>query len=212
MESAAIKIGEETLEITGQDQKEWIWLNGAANEELVNGQFVKSKLAGNLVRYQENYETGKSHRHEAHIHLGNGEKILFKTFEGFLKVEFIGESEKTLGGSMGILGTYPEGKRVGRDGESIIEDVNVYGQEWQVTAEEPKLFHSYDAAWVVPAGQQCAMPSQSTKKQALRRRRLAEGMPTKAAEKACAHLSGDDFKACVYDVLATQDTNMAGAW
>ena len=46
---------------------------------------------------------------------------------------------------MGILGTYPEGKRVGCDGKSVIKDVNVYGQEWQVTAEEPKLFHPYDA-------------------------------------------------------------------
>ena len=56
------------------------------------------------------------------------------------------------------------------------------------------------------------MPSQSAKKQALHRRRLAEGIPSQGGEKACAHLSEDDFKACVYDVLATQDTNMAGAW
>lgn len=47
----------------------------------------------------------------------------------------------------------------------------------------------------------------------LRKRRLAEGIETEAAEKACAHLADpSDHKVCVYDVLATQNTNMAGAW
>ena len=212
VESAVIKIGEETLEITGENQKEWLWLNGVANEELVNGKFTKTKLAGNLVRYLENVIPGKTHNHEAHIHLGHGEKILFKTYKGFLKVQFINGSETTLGGSRGILGTYPEGKRVGRDGFTVIEDVNDYGMEWQVKSSEPKLFHSYDAPWVVPASQYCSMPAQTAKKQALRKRRLEEGISTESAEEACSHLTGDDFTACIYDVIATQDTGMAGAW
>jgi len=213
VESAVIKIGDETLEITGQDQKEWIWINGIVNEELENGAWNEQhKLAGNLVRFKDNVQVGKAHRHEAHIILGGGEKIVFKSFDAFLKVEFMNESEATLAGSKGILGTYPEGLRVGRDGVTIIEDVNAYGQEWQVTSDEPKLFHSYDTPWVVASGNACAMPSSSAEKVALRRRRLASGIPTEVAEKACAHLSGADAKACVYDVLATQNTDMAGAW
>jgi len=211
VESAVIKMGDETLEIAGGDQGDWIWLNGAANGELGVGEWSKSTFAGNLLRLKQT--PGIVNRREAHIHLGNGEKILLKSFNTFLKVEFIKESEDTLGGSSGLLGTYPAGKRVGRDGESLIEDVNVFGQEWQVTAEEPKLFHSYSDAWVVPAGQKCAMPTETVAKQALRKRRLANGIPMEDAEKACAHLTdASDHKACVFDVIATQDENMAGAW
>ncbi|CAB9503866.1 Hemolysin-type calcium-binding [Seminavis robusta] len=43
-------------------------------------------------------------------------------------------------------------------------------------------------------------------------RRLSEGISEDVAEKACGHLSGDDKKSCIYDVLATQDTSMAKAW
>ena len=216
VESAVVKIGEETLEFTGQDQKEWMWLNGVANEDLVAAgdftKFTEATLAGNFLRYKETHKAGKPTNHEAHIHLGNGEKITLKSFQSFVKVEFVNGSEETLGGSRGILGTYPEGKRIGRDGFSVIEDVNDYGMEWQVTKEEPKLFHSYDDAWVVPASQYCEMPSESAKKQALRKRRLAEGISTEAAEQACSHLSGADFSACVFDVIATQNMDMAGAW
>lgn len=211
VESVVIKIGEETLEFTGQDKEEWLWLTGVASTG-DSDKFTEAKLGGNLVRYREHYRAGRPTNHEAHIFLGHGEKIMLKSFESFVKVEFINGSEETLGGSRGILGTYPDGKRLGRDGFTVMEDVNDYGMEWQVTKEEPKLFNSYDDAWVVPASQYCEMPSESAKKQALRRRRLAEGISTEAAEQACSHLSGADLSACVFDVIATQNTDMAGAW
>ncbi|CAB9499033.1 domain-containing protein [Seminavis robusta] len=206
--------GGEMYDFHGNAQEEGILLNGAAlvTETTTSDEWHFSKFAGRVLRYKS-VSANHRIRREAHLHLGNGEKIMFKTFADFVKVEFMNESDDTLKGSLGLLGTYPDGQRVGRDGATIMEDVNMFGQEWQVKPDEPKLFHSYTADWVVPAGQACAMPVDSIEKSQLRKRRLANGLVEEEVEKACAHLQDpSDHKACVFDVIATQDPAMAGAW
>ena len=106
---------------------------------------------------------------------------------------------------------------VGRDGKTPIEDVNEFGQEWQVLEEDGQLFHTYEGA--VQAPQQCILPDAlddgiSEGMAQLRGRRLGEdSVTTDQAEEACAHLEDPaEQKACIYDVLATQDLGMAGAW
>ena len=211
VETAVIQIGDQTLEVTGgEHNKEWFRINGVANSPMEEKKWIKHNLAGLVLRTRQN-----GFRREAFIYLGNGERIGLSAYYDFVKVDIKGEEgSEHYTGSHGLLGRFPDGKRVGRDGETFIEDVNAYGQEWQVTAEEPKLFHSYSDEWVVPAGQSCAMPEETEAKVALRRRRLADGMPMEEAEKACEHLKQfeDDFKACVFDVIATQDTKMAAVW
>ena len=203
VESAVLKIGEETMEI----QQDQFHLNGQPVKLEEN--WVVGHFSGLVTRYGK-VEGGNT---EAHIQIGDGEKILMKTYKGFVKVSIAKEGSEKYKGSHGLLGRFPDGKRVARDGVTFIEDVNAFGQEWQVTVDEPKLFHSYDDAWVVPAGQKCAMPDSSPAKQQLRQRRLANGMETETAEAACAHLE-DEFsrKGCVYDILATQDMDMVGAY
>ena len=135
-----------------------------------------------------------------------------KTYNDFVKVE-LGQDRSMYKGSRGMLGRFPDGKRVGRDGETFIEDVNAFGQEWQVRPDEPKLFHTYEGDWIIPAGQKCAMPTETLEKKELRARRLADGMSMAQAEQACVHLTDPmDHKACVFDVIATQDVNMAAVW
>ena len=205
VEAAVLKIGEETVEI----QQDQLHINGeAVDMTTVTDEPTVTKMAGLTLRYMR-----VGGNIEAHVYLANGEKILLKTYKGFVKVQLAKEGSEQYRGSHGLLGRFPDGKRVARDGETFLEDVNEFGQEWQVQVGEPKLFHTYDDAWVVPAGQKCAMPDASAAKQQLRQRRLANGLETEAAEKACAHLeSADDRKACVYDVISTQDMDMAGAW
>ena len=201
VEAAVLKIGEETLEIR-QDQ---FHINGQLTEV---GASVVTHFSGLVFHYLK-----VGNNVEAHIYLGNGEKIRMQTWNGFVKVEVGKESSQQYKGSHGLLGRFPDGKRVARDGETFIEDINTFGQEWQVQVGEPKLFHSYDDAWVVPAGQKCAMPDSSPAKLKLRQRRLASGLDMASAEEACAHLEdAKDRQACVYDVVATQDIAMAGAW
>jgi hypothetical protein len=84
--------------------------------------------------------------------------------------------------------------------------MNEYGQEWQVTDVDPMLFQ----ALVMPQyPQQCQLP-QLTLPQ---RRRLDEIRVTQAdAVRACEHVEVSEKEFCMYDVLATNDVEMAGAY
>ena len=75
-------------------------------------------------------------------------------------------------GSIGLMGSYPEGKKVPRNGVTVMEDVIEFGKEWQVLVSEPMLFRSIEG---VQHPQICAMPDKSTKN---RKRRLGEAMIT----------------------------------
>lgn len=105
--------------------------------------------------------------------MSNGEKITLKTFEKFVKVKLFAAGDDVYHGSHGLLERFPGGECFGGDGDTLIEDGNAFGQEWQVHVEEPKLFHSYSDDWVVPAGEMCTMPDSSSAKKRLRQRRLA---------------------------------------
>jgi hypothetical protein len=206
IQAAVVKIGEETFEI----QMDQFYKNGEALDmTTVTEEPTHDKISELLLRYKR-----KEGNTEALIYFGNGEVLKMKTYKGFVTVQVGAEGDDSIyTGSHGMLGTYPEGLRVGRDGATLIEDVNAFGKEWQVSTEEPKLFASYDAPWVVAAGQTCAMPDETEAKVSLRRRRLAAGMPMDEVEKACAHLQDkSDRKACIYDVMATQDVSMASVW
>jgi len=209
VKTAVIQIGDETLEVSGgEHNQQWMVLNGKVNEPLEEQAWNQAQLGGQLLRFKQN-----GIFREAHIHMGNGEKLYIKSYYDFVKVELKAEGSQFFTGSLGLLGRFPDGKRVGRDGQTLIEDANAFGQEWQVTASEPKLFSTYNDPWVVLAEQKCAMPVETAEKRKLRQRRLAEGMPMEAAEKACSHLeSAQEQKACIFDVLATQDVNMAAVW
>ena len=210
VESSVIRIGDETIEINGGSKGQWLYINGIANKPLEENKWYLTKVMGLVLRYRQSGGNG-----EAHLYFGNsqGEKLIMKTYKDFVKVEVAAHGSDSYLGSHGLLGRYPDGKRVGRDGETLIEDINAFGQEWQVTAAEPKLFHTYNDAWVVPAGQVCAMPVETAAKKKLRQRRLAEGIPLEEAEQACAHLvDASDHKACVFDVVATQDVTMGSVW
>lgn len=204
VESSVVRIGDdETIEISDRG----ILVNGAIVEPEQNKPIL-TKFAGLQVRYikiGDNYE--------AHIYLSGNEKLLMKTFKGFVKVQIAAQGSEHYRGSHGLLGNFPDGTRVGRDGVTLIEDVNAFGQEWQIREDEPKLFSSYNFDWVVPAGQKCAMPDSSAATALLRNRRLADGMSMEQVQKACSHLeSADDRKACEFDVIATQDESMASVW
>ena len=206
--SSAVQIGDETLEIAGGNQDEWLYINGIANEPLEENAWFKVEFSGLILRYKQSGE-----RREAHLYLGNGEKLFLKAYKEFVKVEMDAHGSKHYEGSLGLLGRFPDGKRVGPDGVTFIEDVNEFGLAWQVKEEDPKLFHTYEGAGIVPASNKCVMPMDTKQKTQLRKRRLESGIPMEEAEKACAHLeSAADRKACVFDVTSTQDVDMASVW
>ena len=70
---------------------------------------------------------------------------------------------------------------------------------------EPKLFNVKDRHPQYPS--KCILPSEEAKE---KRRRLGEGIPKFAAEKACAHYEQQQSKdACISDVIAMGDLEFA---
>lgn len=87
-------------------------------------------------------------------------------------------------------------------------DTDAFGKEWQVLASEPMLFHSVEG---VQSPQHCVMPSET--ESSTKRRRLGEtAISRDDAIAACIHASSEDLPACIYDVLASNDLDMAGAY
>lgn len=203
VDAAALRIGSQTLEVNGGNLDQWVWINGKPNNPLTQERWYHSELYGYTVRYQQ---TGLSR--EVQVYLGGDEVIILKTYKDFVRVDLSLKKPHHYQGSLGLLGRYPDGARVGRDRLSLLQDANAFGQEWQVLPEEPKIFHSYEG--VVQAPNQCTMPTAT--KMLRRRRRLEESSVSREdAEVACTRQVSDlrDLKACVSDVLATDDIHMA---
>jgi hypothetical protein len=98
-----------------------------------------------------------------------------------------------------------KGAKVGRDGVTSYENVIEFGMDWQVPASEAKLFHNEEGP---QQPEKCYIPSSS-----ILRRRLAESLVGQAeAELACAGVTREDRDLCVFDVMATNDIDVAGAY
>lgn len=105
------------------------------------------------------------------------------------------------------MGSTKTGDNVGRDGETVFSDLNMFGQEWQVLETEPRFFDSQREPQLPHA--KCILPNP---KVASSRRRLGETMAREEAEKVCVNLDATTKASCVYDVMQTGDLDIAGAW
>merc|ERR1711972_856892 len=135
--TAVVSIGGDTFEVSG---------NKDGNTELLNMVEVKkSEWDQNLVkigRFPISYIKHHTNQRGYVIDLGKKESIHIKTWKDMVRVDIIVNNESnTFGGSLGLMGSYPEGIMLGRDGKTVISDFNKFGQEWQVSSYEPKIFH-----------------------------------------------------------------------
>ena len=106
------------------------------------------------------------------------------------------------------MGDYYSGKTLARDGQTVMDDYAAMGEEWQVLPSEPRLFHELSHPQFP---EKCLEPEDPRGE---RRRRLEESSITmEQAEEACKTLEDPlARKDCVYDILATQDIDMVGAF
>lgn len=200
IESAVIQLGEHTLEVTSQDGGLY-WLNGEKESHKVeNGDAT-------LGDYGVHFRRVNDHQTQIRIDLGDGNAAAIETFKKFTRVNVVPRSIDGFNGSTGMLGSYPGGQRVARDGATVIEDTNEFGQEWMVRPSDPILFHDVDTA-EFPL--KCTMPDVEAKQEA--RRRLGEMITEEDAASACARVNPADRDACIFDVLATNDKDMAGSY
>ena len=189
IESAALKIGDDILEVSSFGS---YMLNG------VSGATMPALLAGYPVTYTQVNEK----KHEFVVDLGEA-TVEIGSFKDLVSVKLGGDPAKVgLHTSIGMLGEYKTGALLGRNG-TLISDPNEFGQEWQVRDTESKLFQTNRSPQFP---EKCVMPTDTSTS-----RRLGSSIAAEAAEKVCEHW-GDLKDQCVFDVMAANDVELAGAF
>jgi hypothetical protein len=193
--AAVLRIGGETLEVMGDNHENLYWINKEANGSWGNG------ISGYPILYQK----VNSKQHEFVVDLGERKSIVIKTFKKFVRVSIVGATEEGFGTSGGLLGSFSAGEMVARDHQTVLGDVNAFGQEWQVLPSDGILFHNVEGPQFP---ERCHIPVASN----LRRRLTESNITEEEAKIACARVNPEDFDVCVFDVMATGDKDVVGAY
>jgi hypothetical protein len=202
IKSVAIRIGNDILEVEGGTE-----MNTVANY------WINYEHLGDLTTFggfPVIQKSNKIHRRTYTIDLDSqyrGKKIVIDLYREFVRVKLDGGLE-TFGNTVGLLGDPRSGQLLARDGVSEFDDYVDFGSEWQVIPSDDDLFHEASHPHFP---EKCIEPEDP---QGERKRRLTESSITvEQAEKACSELADPlTIKDCVYDVLATQDLEMVGAF
>ena len=199
IERVGVQIGDDILEVKGMDvdndilEVEEYWINGEWRPAL------PTKLDS---EYALTMEEHKAKGRLFVIDLGLGEEIVIKTYKYLVTASFRNSYGQHLVSSSGLMGDLGTGSKLGRDGSTVFQNSDEFAFEWQVRPQtDPSLFH-LEREPQYP--QQCIMPSVAKES----RRRLGQ-MSTTLAEEACAQADSSDVNACVYDVLAANDVDLA---
>ena len=204
IKSAAIRIGNDVFEIEGNadgnNDKVRYWMN-------MEFQGPLKTIGGFPITMQSQSKAKKV----VHIDLSSkypGSIIEFQIWKEFVKVDFMNPTVEAFGNTVAMLGDFVTGKTLARDGSTELHDYYKLGNEWQVLPADNMLFHN-TAKPQFPAT--CIEPEDPRGE---RHRRLDESsVSMEQAEKACARLTDAlDRKDCIYDIIATQDMGMAGAY
>ncbi|CAJ1946363.1 unnamed protein product [Cylindrotheca closterium] len=207
IKSAAIQVGDDILEVQGSADTEdigsahfWYNLEYQGKMETVGG-FPVSVHIDNGPRRKHIFEIDLSSKYP-------GQKIMIDhTMKEFVKVDFVGPSIQAFGNTVGMLGDFKTGSKFARDQITVIADFNELGNEWQVLPSDDMLFHDVSAPQFP---ERCLLPEDP---QGQRRHLLEGSISGEQAEAACAQLKDPlSIKDCVYDILATQDLDMVGAY
>jgi hypothetical protein len=205
IKSAAIRIGDDILEIEGTGDLEDkdtqnFWFNFEYQGEV--------KTLGGFPVTLDSRKTDSKKRFWV-IDLSSkypGVKISVTTYREFVRVDF--DHDGAFGNTVGLLGDFHTGKTLARDGTKVLNDFSELGHEWQVLPSEIMLFHAVEDPQFP---KKCIDPEDPRGE---RRRRLGELTVTEEqADAACASIKDPlDRKDCVYDIIATQDLDMVGAY
>jgi len=126
---------------------------------------------------------------------------LIQRKNGWPAVVIDGATTDIFKASLGLLGDWETGKRLARDGKTVMDDPDPtnFALEWQVRDTEPMLFKE---ARFPQYPTTCTPPTQNLSK------RLGVSNFEKEAQKACAHWKSD-IEDCIFDVIATRDVMVA---
>lgn len=206
IETAVIKIGDDTLEVRGGAQERRYWVNGKEGNRFRASRNLPFTIGGFHGRFRAINKVLTQYK----LFLPNDQVLTIKSTKNMLRVDLEESKEEDFGNSLGLMGAFGSGIMVGRDNQTLIEDPNQFGLEWQVRDDEPMLFHEVEGAQFP---ERCTMPSSHEVEAGVQRRMLAASLSLEDAEKVCSGVGLEDERAnCVSDVLATGDVDMAGAY
>jgi hypothetical protein len=170
LSSAVLRIGLDVLEVESQGI---YYLNGVANAEL------SRKFSG--FEFLHSKPTDKQHVSE--VHVGGRERVKLKTYKDLVSVLIEQGLSKHFGKSVGLMGDFGKGRKFARDGKTVLDDMNTFGQEWQLLDTDSTLFQT---GRFPQYPKKCTIPI--PKATSTLRRRLSESsIDELAAEKACEH-------------------------
>jgi hypothetical protein len=190
--SAVLRIGTDILEV---ESKGVYYLNGE----------LGAALPGDFGGFEFSHTQATDKQHAFEVNVGGRERIKVKTYKDFVSVLVEQGQQKNFGDSVGLMGDFGKGSMIARDGTTVVDDANAFGQEWQVLNSEPKMFQS---ARFPQHPDACTMPTPIQASQLRRRLLESSSVDELAAEKACEHW-GEGKDDCVFDVLTTGDLEMA---
>ena len=208
IESAAVQIGADIFEVKSGIQDRQYWYNGKNVTNFENGResLVSHHLPFTVGGFDVRYRVKSDHVIQYKIFLPDKQVLVLRSVKEWLHVELDYSEAKDFSSSVGLMGTFGEGVLAGRDG-TVYEDLNAFGQEWQVHSDEPQLFHFTDGP---QHPDKCLMPDESTS--ATRRYLKANTITRADAKKACGNVNKGDFNNCVFDVMAMDDIQMADGY
>lgn len=180
IQSVALKIGSDILEVSSQGHS----VNGEANAEL-------DTISGYEI-YMETINEKKK-RYQYIIVIGPEEWIVIRVHRMLLFVNVKNPSGDKYNESQGLLGRYPDGAPLARNGTELIKNWNAFGHEWQVDPSiDPTLFAT------ASPHEKCLMPASD--------HRFVESLAEEEAQAACKVV--EDFDDCVFDVVNTGDLSI----
>lgn len=213
--TAVIRIGVETFEVSGRKDGDTYWINGIEGNSSGDTDDVLWEKGNNIAGYPITFRKIHSTQREYVIDLGNhNEKIVFKTWKDFVRIDVVNPRDEDFTGSVGLMGSYPNGDMAGRDLKNLslkktnngVKDWNTFGQEWQVLSSDPKLFHSMDGP---QHPTRCELPTKAS----LRRRLSESEISREQAELACYSIVNEEERdLCIFDVMATNDKSTVNAY
>lgn len=205
IEKAALQIGPDVLEFDNDVEK--FLINGSKVE--ANQRHHKTMLGDFVVRRDPKALSIRLQDGTGLHHLDGAAKIDFHTRKnGFPGVIVDGGASDLFKDSLGLLGEWSTGKKLGRDGKTEFvvngvddeEGATAFVLEWQVRDTEPKLFQD---ARFPQFPTTCTPPAKKPTG-----RLGSDKLLRKEAEKACSHWE-QDRDDCIFDVMATRDVLVA---
>jgi len=199
--SAVLRIGDSTFEVMAKAKENHYWVDGVAGEKVSGDKLLPATISGFPIHFRQ-----LSPRELEYTVIMGEEKIVFSTWNEMVRIDIVNPSMENFVSSVGLMGTFTDSLKMARDNSTIMEDLNDFGQEWQVLASEAKLFHNVDGP---QSPSPCDIPSATD----LRRHLAKSEVSREAAEAACAGVKNlEEFDLCVFDVIATSDVHIAGAY